>query len=620
MTYDKNTIEEKLTTLDRKRCFEACGFDFSDGSSDSNGWTNSVLGASALGEGEQPNFSVNLESGAVKDHGSSGYTGDLYSVIQDVHALSFSEALEWIATECGMSGDTARLHGDGVSTSGLSNKATIEVEPTTPGHKDDANRSGPSESPSNRVATLDDVQEWHNRLMGEEPEAKAARTYLIEKRGLSQSTIRTARIGLAYKRGRRQGIFIDWWIVIPAIRRAEETGDNIEVVAIKGFAFDPETTEWLRDPTAGRKIPRNAGSGLCDWVYFPDSPVLVCEGELDALCAHSHDFNAVTGTNGASTFKPEWAAYIAELIPAIDHGVIVCFDADEAGRKGASKAAAMLAEAGLAVRIAELPDGHDVNDVLLSDGPEALANYIEEAIPHELSGASQTSASAGSSEHTAWAEPIPLHEDRSPKAFPVEVFPSWLGKHIRSVANFVQVPRDLPALLGLCVLSSALQKKAVVEPRPGWTVPLTLWGAGVLESGTRKSPTFKHINGPIEEHERELRCSIEEEHKAALDKREILEKRLERAKKEAVKASEDGERYAAENDVQIARKELERHMVPPIPQLWIDDTTSEALLQALSENDGRMLAMSPEGGWLWDWAAIDVLYRIAVGAVLGALR
>ncbi|MGR3321292.1 MAG: cation:proton antiporter [Pseudooceanicola sp.] len=31
------------------------------------------------------------------------------------------------------------------------------------------------------------------------------------------------------------------------------------------------------------------------------------------------------------------------------------------------------------------------------------------------------------------------------------------------------------------------------------------------------------------------------------------------------------------------------------------------------------VAMSPEGGWAWDWVTIDVLYRIAVGAVMGAL-
>jgi len=316
---------------------------------------------------------------------------------------------------------------------------------------------------------------------------------------------------------------------------------------------------------------------------------------MDALCAHKHGFNTVTGTNGALTFRPDWAAYIAELTAAIDHGAVVCYDGDDAGRKGASKAASKLAETGLKVRIAKLPDGQDVNDILLSDGSEALANHIQKAIPYEPPRAGQSAVSVADSEHTGWAEPIPFHEDCSPAPFPVEVFPSWLEAHVESVASFVQVPRDLPALLGLCVASSALQKKAVVEPRPGWTVPLTLWGAGVLESGTRKSPTFKHMNGPIEEHERELRRDIEEEHKAALDKSEILQKRLDRAKKEAVKAREENERYAAESDVQTARKELDRHTVPTHPQLWIDDTTSEALLRALSNNEGRMLAMSPEG-------------------------
>ena len=194
----------------------------------------------------------------------------------------------------------------------------------------------------------------------------------------------------------------------------------------------------------------------------------------------------------------------------------------------------------------------------------------------------------------SWRSPVPLSDAGAPEPLPLEAFPGWMRAHIESVAGFVQVPPDLPALLALSVASGALQKKAEVQARPGWTEPLTLWGAGVLESGARKSPTFKHMARPVEAYETACQDAVRDEHIRACDRRDVLEKRLHRAKKEAVKAPPD-ERDAAERAVQAAREELERHHVPPLPQLWIDDVTSEALLQVLSANHGRMLAMSPEG-------------------------
>jgi predicted O-methyltransferase YrrM len=104
--------------------------------------------------------------------------------------------------------------------------------------------------------------------------------------------------------------------------------------------------------------------------------VVACKGELDALCALSHRFNAVAG---AGTFKPEWARYLASLAPAQEHGVVVTFDGDE---KGAQKAAPTLHEAGLDVRIASLPDGADVNDILVEGSSTDLQAHLAQADPN----------------------------------------------------------------------------------------------------------------------------------------------------------------------------------------------------------------------------------------------
>ena len=194
-----------------------------------------------------------------------------------------------------------------------------------------------------------------------------------------------------------------------------------------------------------------------------------------------------------------------------------------------------------------------------------------------------------------WGPPVPLTIHEHPNPIPLYALPDWVEAHVESVSGFLQVPSDLPALLALSTMAGTVQKKVEVELKPGWTEPLTLWGVAVLDSGTRKSPAFSLMTAPIGKYETELRQQADERRQRALDTKEILEQRLQRAKKQAVKAKTQNDRDMAENDVRAARDELEEHDVPTIPQLWIDDITSEELLRLMSDNNGRLLAMSPEG-------------------------
>ena len=58
-------------------------------------------------------------------------------------------------------------------------------------------------------------------------------------------------------------------------------------------------------------------------------PVLVLEGEMDLLRAHSAGFQAVCSTGGAGTFKAEWAEELRGMT------VYICYDYDAAGISGA---------------------------------------------------------------------------------------------------------------------------------------------------------------------------------------------------------------------------------------------------------------------------------------------
>ncbi len=104
-TIRKETLEAQLTGDARLHLFQRLGFRTNGHVPDGRGWISGVLGPKELGEGEKGNFSINIHTGAVKDHGSTGYTGDLFGCVQTVRRCSFAEALQWIAEQVGFTGN-----------------------------------------------------------------------------------------------------------------------------------------------------------------------------------------------------------------------------------------------------------------------------------------------------------------------------------------------------------------------------------------------------------------------------------------------------------------------------------------------------------------------------------
>jgi hypothetical protein len=104
-----------------------------------------------------------------------------------------------------------------------------------------------------------------------------------------------------------------------------------------------------------------AGSQLYpDPVVIKAAPyVLLCEGEWDTLLARQHDFPAFTGTAGANTWRDEWSEHLRR------RNVVVAYDCDDAGRRGAARVAEQLNRAGarrVVVVDLGLGEGEDITD------------------------------------------------------------------------------------------------------------------------------------------------------------------------------------------------------------------------------------------------------------------
>ena len=110
------------------------------------------------------------------------------------------------------------------------------------------------------------------------------------------------------------------WVRIPYSNRTGLWYNRYRILPGTG---NPEP-KYLSPPGADTRLynPLHLGPDV-DYVWF-------CEGEFDALSLINIGVNAVA-VGGASTWKPHWSLLFSSAT------VIVGYDADEAGRKNATK-------------------------------------------------------------------------------------------------------------------------------------------------------------------------------------------------------------------------------------------------------------------------------------------
>ncbi len=188
-----------------------------------------------------------------------------------------------------------------------------------------------------------------------------------------------------------------------------------------------------------------------------------------------------------------------------------------------------------------------------------------------------------------WSAPIPLASEAQP--FPPKLLPGALGEFAESLSAHTETPRELAALMCLAVTSASIAGQVEIEVREGYTEPLNLFVAAVLESGTRKTAVVTAAGQPLVDFEREEMERIAPERRKAISERKTMEARIEKLRKEIVND--------ANNDVSAKLSASEESLIeiPEFPRLWAQDITPEALADLTSKNGQRMAILSDEGGY-----------------------
>lgn len=194
-----------------------------------------------------------------------------------------------------------------------------------------------------------DVERWHDALMSDPQLVEQ----IEELRGWSAATLVDFQIGID---GRR--------FTIPIY------GADGELVNVRKYLPGAEGSQKMRNIQG----TQNAIFGY--EVFEEADAILWCAGEPDRILACQEGFDAVTHTGGEHFFNKDWVPLF------VGKTVYVCYDADDAGRSGANKVMTAIrttAEAVYEVVMPEVRQGYDITDLIMDEGPEALAELIENA-------------------------------------------------------------------------------------------------------------------------------------------------------------------------------------------------------------------------------------------------
>jgi DNA primase len=313
-----------------------------------------------------PSFSIDPEKGLFYCFGCH-QGGDAIGFVMQLERLTFPEAVERLARRFG-----------------------VQLPAASP----EARRLRQS---SDRLRTiLEEAQHW---FVGQlDSAAGSAARAELERRGYVRSSWHDFGFGYAPN---------DWRQLLEHLTRRHPEG----VVLEAGLAVRPDSggnpydrfrhrlTFPVRDGE-GRLIAfggRILGDGEPKYLNSPESALfhkratlfcldrarraiadraeaVVVEGYFDCFSLHRVGIENVVATLGTA-LTPDHARLLRRRVGA-DGRVVMCYDADAAGRRAAAVGARVLLEAGVRVAVVGLPPGTDPDDVVRERGAEAMRELL----------------------------------------------------------------------------------------------------------------------------------------------------------------------------------------------------------------------------------------------------
>ncbi|MEI8351167.1 MAG: DNA primase, partial [bacterium] len=251
----------------------------------------------------------------------------------------------------------------------------------------------------------EEIASAYHRYLLQETDAQPARDYL-KKRGLTREIAEDFMIGYAPD---RWDFTLEWArkkdyplakldLAGLVVRRTEEGGSHPYYDRFRDRVMFPIRNEQgrivgfsgrilLPDPKAAKYVnsPETPLFRKSHILYALDRArrdivetreAIICEGQIDVIRCHQAGFKTAVAAQGTAFTEDH-----ARMLKRYADGVVLVFDSDDAGRNAAIKASVIFLKAGLAVRVASLPQGEDPDSLIFKQGPEAFAETLTRAGP-----------------------------------------------------------------------------------------------------------------------------------------------------------------------------------------------------------------------------------------------
>jgi DNA primase len=250
-----------------------------------------------------------------------------------------------------------------------------------------------------------EICEWFHQLLLKDPQAGAARAYW-KSRGLDGEVARSWKIGYAppsadavvawaqEKKIDPQLLSLGGILMYgdedggrrrrsPYFRFAHRLifplcNEQGEVLGFSGriLVKDDQAAKYLNSPETPifNKGKLFFGFHKSRRAILKQSQAVVCEGQLDLITCYEHGLENVIAPLGTA-----FTEHHARLLKRMEASAVLCFDADNAGRKAAGRAYRECAKAGVEVGVVELPTGQDPDSLIREQGPDAFRARLQEA-------------------------------------------------------------------------------------------------------------------------------------------------------------------------------------------------------------------------------------------------
>jgi len=303
-----------------------------------------------------------------------GKGGDIFSFVQEIEGLDFSEALKLLADRAGVKIDTYRSEID--------------------------------KSQKNRILEINQKAAYFfNHLLTEMPQAKDARDYL-ERRALKSETIADWEVGFITEQWDlltqyllKKGVGVDDLVASGLTIKKEGAGAGrgyydrfrgrimFPIKDVHGNIVGFTGRQLVENPEAGGKYVNSPQTIVFDKsrvLYGLDKAkmeikskdlVVIVEGQMDVIACHQAGMKNVVAASGTA-LTPEQI----RLIERYTKNIAMAFDADKAGINAAKRGIDVALKEGMNVRVIRVPEGAGKDaDEVIKKNPAVWFKAVEDA-------------------------------------------------------------------------------------------------------------------------------------------------------------------------------------------------------------------------------------------------